>query len=129
MIRRARRGAGTALVVVAALGSAACEEAFLDLPRNPGTVSVTVTDDAQQAVANADVSVSATNNSGGTYYIGTKTRSDGRSVISGISAGTQTVQVTPPSSHMAGTDSLKKTIQVVKGQTTAVTFVLRRKQP
>lgn len=129
MIGRARRRAGTALVVVAALGTAACEEAFLARPRDPGTVSVTVTDDAQQAVANADVSVSAINNSGGTYYIGTKTRSDGRTVVSGVSAGTQTVQVTPPSSHVAGTDSLKKAIQVVKDQTVDVRFVLRRRQP
>lgn len=129
MTRRVGRRVITALVVLATMGAVACEEALLELPRDPGTVSVTVTDDAQQAVVNADVSVSANTNFGSTYYIGTRTRSDGRAVISGVSAGVQTVQVTPPSSHTVGTDSLKKTVQVVKDQTTAVSFVLHRKQP
>lgn len=110
-----------------ALFAAACKESTFEVPRDPGTVAVTVVDEAQLPVVGAEVSVSATNERGGTYYIGTRTRTDGTTTVSGVTAGAQTVEVTPPVTHVAGSDSLKKSIQVVGGRTTSVRFTLKRR--
>lgn len=115
------------MVAGGVLLAAACEESSFAVPRDPGTVAVTVVDDTQLPVVGAEVSVSATNERGGTYYIGTRTRTDGTTTVSGISAGLQTVEVTPPATHVAGADSLKKPVQVVRGATTSVRFTVKRR--
>lgn len=117
------------VVAGASLLVAACGESSFPLPRDPGTVAVTVVDDGQLPVVGADVSVSATNERGGTFYIGTKTRTDGRTIVSGVPAGVQTVEVALPATHAAGSDSLKKSIEVLKGQSTNVRFTVKRRQP
>ena len=103
-----------------------CESGLL-APTDPGAVQVLVTEESGTPIGDVGVRVSAVNRSGGTHYVGAKTRSDGRITISGIPAGQRVVEVTPPREYMAGTDPLSREVEVVKGRTISVTFRLRRR--
>ena len=118
----------TCCVVSAVLGmlSGACDESGLSAPRDPGTVRVRVRDEQAAPVPGAGVRVAMPNNSGGVFEFGVSTRADGMATVSGVPAGSRRVTVTPPTGFAPGTEPLVRTVDVVKGQTVEVTFVLRR---
>lgn len=121
MRRRSRQ-----LALTLALLGAACDESGFEAPRDPGTVLVRVRDEQAAPVRGANVSVQMPNASGGLFEVGTTTRADGSSTISGVPAGSRRVTVAPPAGYAAGSDPLVRIVNVVKGETVQVEFVLRR---
>ena len=93
--------------------------------RDFGSAQVLVTDEAGTAVGGAPVQISALNSSGGTYYISTQTRADGK-IEFGVPAGDHTVVVTPPVGFSMGPDPMTRTVTVAANQTTSVTIRLHR---
>jgi hypothetical protein len=114
------------LALTFVLLGAACGESGLQAPRDPGTVLVRVRDEQAAPVSGAGVSVQMPNTSGGLFEVGTTTRADGSSTISAVPAGPRRVSVTPPAGYAAGSDPLVQIVNVVKGETVRVEFVLRR---
>lgn len=109
-----------------ALLCTACGEGGMAAPRDPGTIRVAVRDEQAAPVAQANVRVEMPNDRGGVFELGVSTRPDGVATISGVPAGSRRVTVTPPAGYSPGADPLTRMVVVVKGQTVAVGFVLRR---
>ena len=121
-----RRRTVSALSAFLGMLSGGCGEAGLSAPRDPGTVRVSVRDELSAPVPGAGVRVEMPNNSGGVFEVGVSTRADGSATVSGVPAGSRRVTVTPPAGYSPGTEPPVRLVDVVKGQTVQVSFVLRR---
>ena len=112
-------------VLVAALSALSCESG-LAAPKNPGSVEALVTDESLAPISGVMVQVSGVNSSGGTYYVGKYTGSNGRTTIPGIPAGQRLVIVTAPAQFAEGPDPLTRQVEVIRDQKVSVAFRLRR---
>ncbi|MGZ8471379.1 MAG: carboxypeptidase-like regulatory domain-containing protein [Gemmatirosa sp.] len=117
-----RRPLSAALVLLVA----ACGEAGLPLPRDPGTVQVRVRDEQAAPVPGANVRIQMPNNSGGLFEVGSTTRADGTWTVSAVPAGRRRVTVTPPTGYAQGAEPLVRVVEVIADRTVQVDFVLRR---
>jgi hypothetical protein len=123
---------GIALAFVLAVLSVGCSnllgsEAGLPVPKDPGTVVVTVEDQASRAIEGVTIQVhDIPNRVGSTFSISQRTNSGGVAEFTFIPAGRCRVQVTPPSGYSTGADESIKPIEVVKDATVRVAFVLAR---
>jgi hypothetical protein len=94
-------------------------------PKDPGTVTASVTDASGTPVRGVWVYVhDVPNHVGTTYSVGAPTDASGKISIQGITAGTRRVEVKPPAGY--GTAEPIKTVEVVKGKSVDVAFVLTR---
>src|SRR6478735_3181006 len=96
----------TTLLIAATVASTGCSgplnpEAGFALPKDPGTVTVRVVDEAGAPVVNAHVSVTQPNNVGGVFSVAAWTDANGTRTFSGIPAGDRPVNVTPPAGYKA----------------------------
>ena len=120
------------IVLGIALLSAGCSsllgsEAGLSVPKDPGTVVVTVRDSGGHPIADVEVQVHDIPNSvGSTYSIGQWTNRDGVVELTYIPAGPRRVEVKPPPGFRAAADSLITPVDVIKGASVSVCFVLTR---
>jgi hypothetical protein len=127
MLLRSRR-----LVLAAAMMCASCtfpfnDESGMAVPKDPGTVVVSVRDAAGVRLEGVRVQVHDIPNNVGTFYsVGAWTDSAGSRSLHGIPAGPRRVEVTPPAGFTAGPDGATKPVQVVKGNAVTVTFTLTR---
>ena len=121
------------VVLGIALLSAGCSsllgsEAGLPVPKDPGTIVVHVRDAGGSPVEDVEVQVHDIPNSvGTTYSIGQRTNRNGAAEISYIPAGPRRVEVKLPAGFRASADSLIKPVDVIKGASVSVTFVLERR--
>ncbi len=109
-----------------ALLGAACGEAGLASPKDPGTVRVRVRDELAAPVPGASVRVQMPNSSGGMFEVGTTTRADGSATITAVPAGLRRVTVLPPAGYAAGPEPLTRVVEVTRGQTAEADFGVRR---
>ncbi len=115
-----------------ALLSAGCSsllgsEAGLPVPKDPGTIVVTVRDSAGSPIADVEVQVHDIPNSvGSTYSIGQRTNRGGVVEITYVPAGPRRVEVKPPPGFRAAAGSLITPIDVIKDASVSVTVVLER---
>jgi hypothetical protein len=102
-------------------------EAGLSVPRDPGTIVVSVRDSGGNPIANVEVQVHDIPNSvGTTFSIGQWTDGNGVAELTYIPAGTRRVEVKPPPGFRAAADSLIQSIDVIKDRSVTVGFVLSR---
>ena len=120
------------IAVGIALLSAGCSgllgsEAGFSVPKDPGTLVVSVRDQASHPIGDVNVQVhDIPNNVGSTYSVGQRTNGNGVVVVSFIPAGRRRVEVTPLPGLRAETNDLIKVVDVVKDTSVAVAFVLVR---
>ena len=120
------------VVFAVALLSAGCSsllgsEAGLPVPKDPGTIVVTVRDSAGSPIADAEVQVHDIPNSvGSTYSISQRTNRGGVVEMTYIPAGPRRVEVKPPPGFRAAADVLIQSIDVIKDASVSVTVVLER---
>lgn len=114
------------LLALALIVSVACElTEHGDVPENPGTVVAHVADQGGAPLRDVWVYVhDIPNHVGSTYSVGVPTDANGRSVITFVSAGSRRVEVKPPAGY--GAAQLVTTVDVVKGQSVNVSFVLTK---
>lgn len=101
-------------------------EAGMEVPRDPGTVSARVADQAGVPIAGVRVAVHTETNGGSPYSVASYTKTDGTVLIRGIRSGLRRVEITLPAGFTAGTGGLFKEVDVVKDRTVHVEFVLVR---
>lgn len=102
-------------------------EAGLPVPKDPGTVIVSVEDQAGRALDGVTIQVhDIPNTIGSAFSITQRTNSGGVAEFTFIPAGRCRVQVTPPPGYHAGADESITPIEVVKDATVRVGFVLAR---
>lgn len=115
-------------VLAAALSASACvnplepESARL---RDPGTVVVTVRDEAGSAVRGVWVYVELPNDIGSFFWEGSPTDADGRVTFRYVPAGVRMVEVKAPTGY-AAVGAAKRELTVVRGRTATAQFTLRR---
>jgi hypothetical protein len=120
------------MVLGIAMLSAGCSsllgsEAGLPVPTDPGTIVVNVREAGGNPVEDVEAQVHDIPNSvGTTYSVGQRTNRNGIAVISDIPAGPRRVEVKLPAGFGPFADSLIKPIDVIKGASVSVTFVLQR---
>jgi hypothetical protein len=120
------------VVFVVALLSVGCSsllgsEAGLPVPKDPGTIVVSVRDSGGRPIADVEVQVHDIPNSvGSTYSIGQRTNRDGAVEMTYIPAGPRRVEVKPPPGFRAGPDSSITQVDVIKDASVSVTFVLSK---
>jgi hypothetical protein len=124
---RWRSSAGTAhhwLALILLASTASCTALFGN--GDTGAVLAHVRDQNDAPVAGAPVGISQVNGSGGTFTVSQQTKANGDTFLGGVQSGDRTVSVTLPAGYAAGSDPLSKPINVLRGQTIQVTFVLQR---
>ena len=102
---------------------------FADLPKDPGTVTVVVQDNAGAPVANVHIEITEPNNIGSFFRVGADTDAAGMRTFQGVPAGQRPVEITLPSGYMPGAEGLIQTANVIKNMTTTVTFSLIHQEP
>ena len=119
------------LALVVVLASAGCSGPLSPesgpVPTDLGAVMVTVTDRSAAAVRNTYVQVHDIPNAVGTFFrVGQWTDATGVTTITAIPAGRHRVEVTPPDGFtILPADSLQS-VDVVKGVSVRVSFVLTK---
>ena len=115
----------TMLVAMALIVCVACELAGPEtVPKDPGTVIATVTDESGAPLARVWVYVHDIPNAvGSTYTVGVPTNAFGTSRIDVIPAGPRRIDVKPPPGYAA---PKAVTVEVVKGVAVSVAFALTR---
>ena len=115
-------------VLAAALSASACvnplEPDRVRL-KDPGTVVVTVRDEAGEAVRGVWVYVELPNDIGSVFWEGIPTDADGRVTFMYVPAGVRMVEVKPPAGY-AAVGAAKRELTVLKGRTATAQFTLRR---
>jgi hypothetical protein len=120
------------IVLAIALLSAGCSsllgsEAGLPVPKDPGTLVVSVRDSRGSAIADVEVQVHDVPNSvGSTYSVSARTNRSGVVEITYIPAGRRRVEVKPPPGFRAAADSLITPVDVIKDAAVTVAVVLNR---
>ena len=116
----------TCVLMLALIVCVACDLAGPEtVPKDPGDVFAVVTDQSGSPLRDAWVYVRDIPNSvGSTYSVGSPTNADGTIRIRAIPAGTRRVEVKPLAGYSGA--ELIKTVQVVKGASVTVAFVLTR---
>lgn len=120
------------VVLAVALLSAGCSsllgsEAGLPVPKDPGTIVVTVRDSAGSPVADVEVQVHDIPNSvRSTYSISQRTNRGGVVEMTYIPAGPRRVEVKPPPGFRPAAGSPITPIDVIKGASVSLTVVLER---
>jgi len=114
-----------AILAIALIVCVACDLAGPEtVPKDPGTVMASVTDEAGAPLERVWVYVHDLPNAvGSTYSVGTPTNAFGTSRIEAIPAGRRRVEVKPPPGYAAPAIT---TIDVLKSQAVTVAFVLKR---
>jgi len=114
------------LLVLALMVSVACDLTEPGgVPDNPGTVVAQVTDQAGAPMRDVWVYVhDIPNHVGSTYSIGVPTNAAGKAKLDWVTAGRRRVEVKPPAGYSAAEPVT--TVDVVKGQTISVAFVLTK---
>jgi hypothetical protein len=103
-------------------------EAGLPAPKDPGTIVVSVRDSGGNPIANVEVQVhDVPNTVGSTFSIGLWTDGRGVAELTDIPAGPRRVEVKPSSGFRAAAASLIQSIDVIKGSSVSVAFVLERR--
>ena len=113
------------IVALALIVCVACDLAGPEtVPKDPGTVLATVTDDSGAPLARVWVYVhDIPNPVGSTYSVGVPTNAFGTSRIDVIPAGPRRVEVKPPPGYAA---PKAVTVEVVKDVAVSVAFTLTR---
>jgi hypothetical protein len=102
-------------------------EAGLPVPVDPGTVLVSVQDQAGRGIEGVDVQIhDIPNTVGSTFSMGQRTNGRGLVEFTFIPAARCRVEVKLPPGYRAGADDLIKPVEVVKSATVQVAFVLVR---
>lgn len=120
------------IAFVVVLSSAGCtsllgSEAGLPVPKDPGTIVVTVRDSGGNPLANVEIQVhDIPNTVGSTFSISQRTNRRGVAEVTYLPAGTRRVEVTPSPGFRAAADSLIQSIDVIKDRSVSVAFVLER---
>jgi hypothetical protein len=100
-------------------------EALFAYPEDSGTVTIGITDTAGVAVSGVLVMVRDIPNKVGSFYsIGQTTNARGTVTFPGIPTGARRIEVTPPAGFSAGPEGAIKPVQILKGGSVAVAFVL-----
>ena len=114
------------------IGTVACAgnpftEAGLPAPKDPGTVVVRVSDQADVAVANVEVTVNDIPNAVGSFYSKSgRTGAGGTVTIDSIDAGTRRVSMTVPTGFRADPEGSERVVTVIKDRSVLVTFRITR---
>ena len=119
----------TLLVVLASAGCSSLlgSEAGLSVPKDPGTIVVSVRDSSGNPIANVEVQVHDIPNSvGSTFSVSQRTDGRGMAEVTYIPAGRRRVEVKPPPGFRAAGDSLIQSIDVIKDSSVSLAFVLER---
>ena len=115
-----------AILAIALIISVACDLELAGpdtVPKDPGTVMASVTDDTGAPLARVWVYVHDLPNAvGSTFSVGVPTNAYGTSRIEAIPAGRRRVEVKPPPGYAAPAVT---TIDVVKSEAVTVAFVLK----
>jgi hypothetical protein len=120
------------VVLGVALLSAGCSsllgsEAGLPVPKDPGTLVVSIRDSGGSGIADVEVQVHDVPNSvGSTYSVSARTNRSGVVEITYIPAGRRRVEVKPPPGFRAAADSLITPVDVIKDAAVTVAVVLNR---
>jgi hypothetical protein len=124
---------GRCLVLAIAVAGAGCAnplspEAGYSVPKDPGTVVARVSDQDGAPMRDVKVLVHDIPNDVGSFYsVGQWTDASGVTTIRSIPAGHRRVEVSPPTGFTAAPDGAVKEVDVVKGASVTVAFVLVRK--
>ena len=119
----------TFVVVLSSVGctSPLGSEAGLPVPKDPGTIVVSVRDSGGNPIANVEIQVhDIPNTVGSTFSISQRTDSRGIAELTYVPAGTRRVEVKPSAGFRAAADSLIQSIDVIKHGSVSVAFVLER---
>ena len=102
-------------------------EAGFAVPKDPGAVTVRITDAGGVAVSGVHVLVRDLPNEVGSFYsVGQTTGATGAVTFQGIPAGPRRVEITPPTGFSAGPDGAITPVQIVKDGSVTVSFVLTK---
>src|SRR5262245_34811565 len=124
-----RGGVASLAAILMALQATACynPEAGLPVPKDPGTVVVSVRDAAGAPVGAVMTHVHDIPNSvGSTYSVGQSTDRNGNVRFDAIPAGPRVVEVTPPAGFTAVSPAPRQDVVVLKDQIVTVAFVINR---
>ena len=116
-------------IVVLSVGCSSLlgSEAGLPVPKDPGTIVVSVRDAGGGPIDGVEVQVHDIPNSvGTTYTVGQWTDRNGVARISDIPAGLRRVEMKLPAGFRVFGDPLIKPVDVIRGASVSVIFVLQR---
>lgn len=123
------RNACPALLMLAwaMVAGAGCDADGLWVPQNAGSVRALVRDSTGSPVPGAQVMVEIPNDVGSVFRTGSSTNSSGTVTIHYVPAGSRPVDVTAPAGFSIDSAHRVQVVEVQKGRTTSVTFVLTRR--